>query len=365
MKIKKLVKNNILGIKAYQPGKPIEEVKRKLKLKKVIKLASNENPLGPSPKAVAAIKNNLSSLNRYPDGSGFYLKRTLAKYFKIRPEIIILGNGSDEIIDVIVKTFLKEGEEVLTSEATFLEYSIVTRSNAGKIRTVPLKGFGYDLVGIKKAISPKTKIVFISNPNNPTGTYVNKYELDNFLKSLPKNLIVVLDEAYDEFVSAKDFPNGLSYFRKKNVIVLRTFSKAYGLAGLRIGFGIARSEFINFMERIRQPFNANSLAQAAAIAALTDKTFLRKTKKTIKDGKTYLCNQFKNMGIEFIPTQANFILFKMNKAKYIANRLLKKGIIVRDMRQFGLSNFLRVTAGKKEENRRFVGVLKAVLRRRK
>ena len=366
MNAKKLVKKNILSITAYQPGLPIEEVKRKLGLKNVIKLASNENPLGPSPKVVAAIKRDLININRYPDGSGFYIKRSLAKNFNLKPENIILGNGSDEIIDIIVKTFLKNGEEVLTSKGTFLEYAIATKANAGKIRTVALKNYTYDVDAIKKAVTAKTKIIFIANPNNPTGTYLNKSELNNLIRCLPKKVIVVLDEAYDEFVTAGDFPKGLSYLRSsKNVIVLRTFSKAYGLAGLRIGFGIAKPQFINFMERIRQPFNTNSLAQAAAIAALTDKTFLRKTKKLINIEKRYIYEQFEKMGIEFIPTQANFILFKIVNAKYVVDALLKKGVIVRLMKQFGLNNCLRVTIGTKKENRRFINTLKVILRRGK
>ena len=264
--VEKLIRKSILNLKPYQPGKPIEEVQRELGLKDVIKLASNENPLGASKLAIVAIKKSLSTINRYPESSCFYLKKKMAKGLSVSTDNIIFGNGSDELIDVVMKTFLDGGDEVLTSETTFVEYEIIAKVNNFKVNTVPLTNFKYDLVALKNAINNNTKLIFIANPNNPTGTYVNKTELEVFLKGLPDRVVVVLDEAYNEFVDEKDFTNGLTYINTNNVIVFRTFSKTYGLAGLRLGACIAREGFIKYMQRVRQPFNVNSLAQAAALA---------------------------------------------------------------------------------------------------
>ncbi|MCX5708221.1 MAG: aminotransferase class I/II-fold pyridoxal phosphate-dependent enzyme, partial [Candidatus Omnitrophica bacterium] len=255
-----LIRKNILKLSPYIAGKPIEETKREFKLKKVIKLASNENPLGASPKAVAAVKKAASGINRYPDSNSFYLKRKLASKFDLEPENFVLGNGSDELIDVVIKTFVNEDESILTSQSTFLEYEIISKVNNRKIITVPLKNFKFDLETIKKNINSKTKLVFIANPNNPTGTYVTKLELDKFLKGLSSNVIVVLDEAYDTFIDVKDYPRGIDYIKKNNLIFLQTFSKAYGLSGLRLGSAICDKRLSAFMEKTRQPFNVNLLA---------------------------------------------------------------------------------------------------------
>lgn len=357
-----LVKKSVLNVTPYVGGKPIEETKRQLGLKEVIKLASNENPLGPSPKAIAAIKKNLKTLNRYPDGQGFYLKRKLAKVLNVESDNIILGNGSDELIDIIIKTFVDDDENIITADNTFLEYGIISRINSKKIITVPLKYFKYDLVGIKQRINQKTKLIFVANPNNPTGTYVTKYELDEFLLALPENVILVLDEAYNAFIDVNDYVSGMKYFKQKNVIVLKTFSKAYGLAGLRIGYAVCRKEFSPFMERVRQPFNVNSLAQIAAIASLDDKDFLRKTKKVVSEGRSFLYDALKNLGIAYVPSAANFILIDASRdSATVFKEMLKYGVIVRDMKQYGLQNFIRVTIGTKKENLRFIKVLKKVL----
>ena len=362
MKKMNLIKKSVFNITPYVAGKPIEETKRQLRLKQVIKLASNENPLGASPKAIAAIKKNLSSINRYPDAQGFYLKRKIAKDLRVCPECIVLGNGSDEIIDIIIKTFVEPDENIVTADNTFLEYDIVSKVNAKKISTVPLKYFKYDLGGIIRKINKKTKIVFIANPNNPTGTYVTKCELEDFLKKLPKNVILVLDEAYDVFIDVDDYPFGVNYFNKNNVIVMKTFSKAYGLAGLRVGFALARPEFTCFMERVRQPFNVNLLAQAAAIAALDDKKFLSRTKKNNLEGKKFLCDTLSNLGFAYIPSVANFILIDIGKdCSAVFKDMLKLGLIVRDMKQYGLDNFIRVTIGTRKENEKFIKVLRKVL----
>ncbi len=358
-----MINKNILKITPYQPGKPIEEVKRELGLKEVIKLASNENPLGPSPKAVSAIKKAVFKINRYPEGSCFYLRQALSKKLKLKPGNLIFGNGSDEIIDIIIKAYSLPGDEILTSEATFLEYKIIALQNGRLVTTVPLMDFRYDLAAIKAGITSKTRIIFIANPNNPTGTYLNRREVENFLSGLPEDILVVFDEAYLEFVEKKDFPRALDYaLNRKNVVVLRTFSKIYGLAGLRIGYGIADQECIAYLERCRQPFNVNMLAQEAAVAALSDKEFVNRTKKVVGQGKRYLEQELKRLGLEFIPSQANFILIDLKEDGFkVSKDLLKKGVIVRDMRQYGLNNFIRVTMGLKKENEKFIKELKKII----
>lgn len=358
--MKKLIRKNILNLNPYIAGKPIEETKRELGLREVIKLASNENPLGVSGKAIAAIKKSLPQINRYPDSQGFYLKKRLAGYLNVKPQNIVLGNGSDELIDIIIKTFVEEDENIITADNTFLEYSIVASVNGRKVITVPLKYFKYDLEAIKKKVDSRTKLIFIANPNNPTGTYVTKDEFRDFISGLPGDVLVVLDEAYDAFVDVKDFPKSISYINK-NVIVLKTFSKAYGLAGLRIGYAVVSSEFSSSMEKARQPFNVNSLAQAAAIAALDDEKFLKKTKETVLRGKKYLYQALNRMGIVYVPSTANFILIDTGRdALAVFHNMLEQGVIVRDMKQYGLKNFIRVTIGTKRENEKFIKVLKKV-----
>lgn len=361
-----LVRKNITLIKPYVGGKPIEETKRELGLRKVIKLASNENPLGPSPKAIKAIGKNIKSLNRYPDSNGFYLKQKIARSLKIHPAHIVLGNGSDELIDIIIKTFVAEDETILTSESTFLEYAIISKVNNRKVNTVALKNFTYDLVGLAKAIDKKTKLIFIANPNNPTGTYISKNALRGFLLQLPPQVIVVLDEAYDAFIDVQDYPRSLSLINQRNVIILKTFSKGYGLAGLRIGYALLSKTLASYMEIARQPFNTNLLAQAAAAAALSDKAFLAKTKRTIREGKSYLYKELAKMGADFIPSVTNFILINTKKDSVsVFKSLLREGVIVRDMAAYGLRTYIRVTIGKKEENKEFIRAFRKVLSAKK
>lgn len=360
--MKQLVRKNILNITPYIPGKPIEEVKRQMGLKDIIKLASNENPLGSSPRALSSIRRALSGINRYPDGSSFYFKNALAKKFRLKPANFICGNGSDELIDIIIKTFVSEDEEIITADVTFLEYEIIARINNRNIATVPLRYFKYDLDAIKRRINKKTKLIFISNPNNPTGTYVTSYEVEEFFKGLAGDLIVCFDEAYDLFVDVDDFPKSLTYLGKRNVVILKTFSKSYGLAGLRAGFAISTPEFIQYMDRVRPPFNVNSLAQVAATAALEDKKFLKKTKRLILREKQYFYSCLDRLGIAYIPTVANFIFMDVGRdAVTIFHEMLKFGVIVRDMKQYGLKNFIRVTIGTHKENERFIKVLEKVL----
>lgn len=360
--MKELARKNILDVSPYIAGKPIEETKRQLGLKTVYKLASNENPLGPSPKALEAIKKSLSGINRYPDSQGFYLKRKLARHLNVEPPNLVLGNGSDDLIEIIIKTFVEDDESIITADDTFLEYKIVSGILGRRVVTVPLRYFKYDLESIKKRIDKKTKLVFISNPNNPTGTYVTKYEVEDFMNGLPEDVILVFDEAYDTFIDVDDFPNSLKYVNNENVIILKTFSKAYGLAGLRIGYAIAPPLLASYIERARLPFNVNVLAQAAASAALDDKKFLLKTRKLILAGKDYLYPQLARLGIAYVPSVANFILIDCTRDGFdVFREMLKYGVIVRDMKQYGLKNFIRVTIGTKKENERFIKVLKKVL----
>ena len=357
-----LTRRNILKITPYIAGKPIEETKRELGLNEVIKLASNENPLGPSPKALRAIRAHISEINRYPDSNGFYLKARLAKELDVKPDNIILGNGSDEIIDIIIKTFVEDDENIVTSDATFLEYGIISQVNNRKVFTAPLKNFKYDLSALGRKINKKTKVVFIANPNNPTGTYVNSREFKNFVADLPKGIIVVLDEAYDAFIDVKDFPDSLEFIANGNVIAMKTFSKAYGLAGVRIGYAAACFDLVSSMEKARQPFNVNLLAQVGASAALDDKEFLRRTQSVVWKGKAYICKELDRMRVEYVPSVANFILIDVKKdGVRVFKDMLKQGVIVRDMAQYGLKNFIRVSIGTEKENKRFIEVFKLVM----
>ncbi|MDP8260032.1 MAG: histidinol-phosphate transaminase [Candidatus Gygaella obscura] len=359
------VKKNIRDLKPYIPGKLIEETKRQFSLKQVFKLASNENPLGCSPLVLRVLKKSLVGINRYPDGSCFLLKKALSKNYKIKPSCILLGNGSDELIDIVIKTFVKSNENVISSDTTFLEYEIISKVNGVKFIKVPLNGFKYDLDAIKNKINSKTRVIFIANPNNPTGTYVNSREVALFLKSIPKGIIVVFDEAYIEYVDKKDFPDLLKGF-KSNLIILRTFSKVYGLAGLRLGYAIADKALIDYMNRARQPFNVNQIAQVAGVAALKDKTFIKKTKALVLKQKKFLYVQFDKLEINYIPSVGNFILFKVNMDGLVfVRRMLKKGIIVRDMKQYGLDDYVRVTIGKEKENKIFLKELKKIVKEEK
>ncbi len=372
--MKTLARKNIQNLKPYQPGKPIEELKRELKIKDIIKLASNENPLGPSPKAIKALSGAVSGVNRYPDGSSFYLKRKIAKKFGLSTKNITIGNGSDELIDTVIKTFTEEHDEVLITKPAFLEYSILSKARGVKVKTVAvnlvnpersrgIKDFQYDINAILRAINARTKVIFIGNPDNPTGAYLNKRMLGDFIRACSSNRIVVFDEAYRELVDKKDYANPFKYINKKNIIILRTFSKAYGLAGLRIGYGFANKRIIAAMEKARLPFNVNLLAQKAAEAALDDKTHIIKTKKAVKTGKKFLVKSLEDLGFKIVISPANFILVNCGKksGNEIFKKLLKHGVIVRDMKAYDLSKFFRVNVGTMEENRRFIEALKRVV----
>ncbi len=358
-----LARKEILKVKSYIPGKPIEEVKRELGLRQAIKMASNENALPPSPRAVRAGRKALFSANRYPDGGCFYIKRALANNFKVKEENIIIGNGSDEIIILALRAFLKDKEEVVIAKPTFLIYEIASKIAGAKIKSAPLKKFKADIRGMAGLISKKTKLIFISNPDNPTGSYVTKKEIDFLVSRTPKNAILFFDEAYFEFAKdLRDFPNTMKYLDKRNVIISRTFSKAYSLAGLRIGYAFAGKNIIDCLNRVREPFNVNSIAQAAGLAALNDKNYMEKTLKNVRKGKSFICGELDSLGINYIPSVTNFVLFKIGKkAGIIYKKLLKKGIIVRDMSSWGLGSFLRVTVGTMAENRKFTKTLREVI----
>lgn len=361
--MKNIVSDEIRSLTPYPPGKPIEEVEREYGIKGSIKLASNENPLGPSPKAVEAILKSISNLHRYPDGSCYYLKRKLAEYLKVEPEMLIIGNGSNEIIEFVVKTFMGPGEEAVMGNPSFAVYPIIVRASRGKPIQVPLKGLVHDLDAMSEAVTAKTRLVFVANPNNPTGTIVTGGDLDRFMGKLPDRVIVVIDEAYREYVTDKEFPNSLEYIKKKRyAVILRTFSKIYGLAGLRIGYGIACKDMISYMQKVRQPFNVNSLAQIAADAALEDEEHLRRSIENNKNEMSRLFREMKDLGFECVPSQANFFLIKVGRGRDVYDGLLRRGVIVRPMDSYGLSEYIRVTVGLPEENERFIETLRTVIK---
>ena len=363
--MKNLVRQNLLNIKSYVPGKPIEEVEREIGVKNVIKLASNENCFGPSPMAVAAIRKAMRNVNRYPDSSSFYLKKKLSGVLGVGEDSLIFGNGSDEVICMAMRAFVGDGDEVVIARSTFLIYEIAAQAQNARIKLVPMtRNLKYDLKEMKKAITPRTKMVFIANPDNPTGTYITKKELDEFLHGLPEKLIIFLDEAYFEFAnrSFKDYPNGLDYLKRPGIIVARTFSKVYGLAGLRIGYAVSSPEVISYMERTREPFNINILAQVGALAALDDEAFLKKTIAHVEIEREFLYSAFRKMGLEYVRSATNFVIVNVGRdCKSVFNGLLKEGVIVRDMKAWNLDTFIRVTVGTKAENRKFIAALKKVL----
>ena len=360
-----LANTHILGIAPYEPGKPIEELEREYGVHDAIKLASNENPLPPSERVQQAIIAQLAHLNRYPDGSGFYLRQALAKKHGLTQDQIVLGNGSNELIELAVRTFLKPGDEAIVPHPSFVVYPMIVQAAGGIRVMVMLRDHRLDLEAMARAITPMTKMVFVANPNNPTATIVTADEVEAFMARMPERTIVIFDEAYMEFAMGPDFPNTLEYVRQgRKVIVLRTFSKAASLAGLRVGYGVADADAIALMNRIRQPFNVNSLAQAAALAALEDEPHVQECVRMIDTGRQFLYDEFTALGIRYVPSRANFILVDVGRsASDIYQRLLKEGVIVRPMTPFGMESALRVTVGTPEENRRLVKALKTVLGR--
>lgn len=355
-------KEHIYRIAPYEPGKPIEEVKREFGLTDVIKLASNENPLGPSPLALEAMREHLGDIGYYPDGHCTILREKLSQKLGFSPNCFVFGNGVDELIHFIGLTFLEEGDEMLTVEPSFSRYDASALLNKAVCRKVPLKDFQYDVDALLSAINERTKLIFLANPNNPTGTFLSEEGLKRLLEKAEGKLLV-LDEAYFEFVDAPNFPNSLSFLREgRDIIVLRTFSKIYGLAGLRVGYGVGKEETVMAMEHIREPFNVNYLAQVAAASALDDVEHLKRTQQTVWEGKRYLYQQLEEMGLFYLPSQANFLFLDLKKdSREVFQALLREGVIVRTGDIFGFPSFLRVTIGTREQNERFIRALKKVL----
>ncbi|HTN72924.1 MAG TPA: histidinol-phosphate transaminase [Methylomirabilota bacterium] len=357
------VSEHIRTLVPYAPGKPIEEVEREFGISNSVKLASNENPLGPSPKAISAIREKLSELNFYPDGDCFYLKNGLAKKLGVAPERVIFGNGSNELIELAVRTFMHPGDEAVMAHQAFVVYQLVVQAAGGVRRAVPLRDFTHDLEGIARAITPKTRIVFLANPNNPTGTIYRRSAWEEFLEKVPRGILIIVDEAYFEYVEDPDYPNSLCYHQSgKTVLTLRTFSKLYGLAGLRIGYGVAAKEVIDLMQRVRQPFNVNAPAQWAALAALEDNDHVRKTLDVNRQGLEYLTKEIAKLRLEQVPSQANFILIRVGNGNDVFQQLLLQGVIVRPMGIYEFPEYVRVTVGTMEENRRFIEALKKIVK---
>ena len=362
MKVTDQVPEYIRTLIPYAPGKPIEEVEREIGIFNSIKLASNENPLGPSPLALDAMREKLAQLHLYPDGDCFYLKRGLTAKLNVTPEQLIFGNGSNEIIELAIRTFMRPGDEAVMARQAFVVYKLIVQAMGGISQEVPLRNFTHDLEAIGAAISARTRIVFLANPNNPTGTIFRKAAWENFLKQIRSDVLIIVDEAYFEYVEAADYPNSLDYHEQgKALLTLRTFSKLYGLAGLRIGYGIADKEIISLMHRVRQPFNVNAPSQWGALAALDDREHVRRSLENNRQGLKYLTAEFARLGIEYVPSHANFILLRVGKGEDVFNRLLAQGIIVRPMAGYQFPEYLRVTIGTMDENRKFIdGLRKAV-----
>ena len=358
-----LANEHILGISPYEPGKPIEELEREAGIHDGTKLASNENPLAPSDRVREAIVHALTTLNRYPDGSGYYLRQAIAKRHGVTGDHVVLGNGSNELIELLVRTFLRPGDEAVVPHPSFVVYPMIVQAAGGIRVMVMLKDYRLDLEAMARAMTPSTKMVFIANPNNPTATIVTADEVEAFMSRVPERTIVIFDEAYVEFALGPDFPETLNYVKQgRRVVVLRTFSKATSLAGLRVGYGIADPDAISLMNRIRQPFNVNSLGQVAALAALEDDAHVLECVRMIEAGRHFLYDEFKNLGIRYVPSRANFILVDVGRsAADIYQKLLHQGVIVRPMTPFGMETALRITVGTPEENRKLVKAMKTVL----
>lgn len=357
------VPDYIMSIKPYEPGKPIDALEREYGITNIVKLASNENPVGPSPLAVKAMAEHLSTMNRYPDGSAFRLTTKIAERFNVRYENVIIGNGSDDIIALIAHAFLGSGKEALMPLPSFLMYEISVKTSGGTPVMIPLNGLAIDLDMMAEAVTEKTSVIFLTNPNNPTGTHFTTEDINIFMSKIPEDIIVIMDEAYIEFARDPDIFNSLKKpLSDPRIIALRTFSKAYGLAGFRVGYGIMDSEIASVLHRIRQPFNVNSLAQVAASAALDDHDFLKSGISTMHQGIDDLRKELAEMGIETFPTQANFFLIDVGRdSTKVFKDMLQYGIITRSMKSYGFPSCIRISAGLPEENKAFIAALKKVL----
>jgi histidinol-phosphate aminotransferase len=359
----KLARKGILYLKPYLPGEPIEEVQGKLGLKEIVKLSSNENSSGPSPEAISALEAELENISRYPDPSCTLLRRAMAEKLGVRADMIIVANGCDNIISMIGAAYINEGDEVIMADPTFPVYESVTRIMGGRPVPVKLMNFIHDLDGMAGRIGPKTKLVFLCNPNNPTGTLVPEEALNRFLAALPDHVVLVTDEAYIDYISEKDYPDGISLLGSDlNLITLRTFSKIYGLAGLRIGFAVGRRDLISLLERVREPFTVNRMAQAAALGGLRDEGHVERILRINEEGKAFLYGEFQRLEIDYVPTQANFVFVDFKRdSEGIYHALLKEGVLIRPGSVWGYPTCARITIGAMDENRRFIEKLEGVL----
>lgn len=358
----KNVNPSAVGLTPYAPGKPIEELTRELGITDVIKLASNENPRGPGPLVHQALVEASENLSRYPDGTGYTLKQQLSRGLGVPAEEITLGNGSNDVLDLVARAVLEPGNEVIVSQHAFVVYRLATITCGGQLVVVPARDWGADLDAMLAAITDNTRLIFLANPNNPTGTWVGEGALTDFLAAVPDHVWVVLDEAYFEYVTQADYPDGVA-LRKRfpNLTVTRTFSKIHGLASLRIGYGVSSPLLADLMNRVRQPFNVNSLALAAAVAALLDQEFVTESRNLNQAGMTALTAGLTDLGLDYIPSAANFVTFEVDDAADVYDRLLKTGVIVRPVAEYELPRHLRVTVGTAAENDRFLAALKQVL----
>jgi histidinol-phosphate aminotransferase len=358
-----LANAGIRGLSPYQAGKPIEELQRELGLTKIVKLASNENPLGPGMCALGACAMGVRDLTRYPDANGFELKKAIAERFNLEPAQITLGNGSNDLIDLVARVYLAPGTTSVFSQYGFVCYPIATQACGAQAIITPAKDWGHDLDAMAAAIQADTRIVFIANPNNPTGTWLSRDAIVNFLRRVPEQVIVVLDEAYTEYVEHPDFPNGLELQHEfPNLVVLRTFSKAYGLAALRVGYSVSHPQVADLINRVRPAFNVNSLALAAAKAALNDDDYLQRTVQTNREGMQQIVSGIEQLGLKYIPSVGNFVTVEFaTEAMPIYQKLLHEGVIVRPLQPYQMPNHLRVSIGLAEENAFFLAALQQVL----
>ena len=362
--MKKLIRDNLLKIQPYEPGKPIEVLRRELDLEgEISKLASNENPLGPSPLAIEAIRKSLEEGHLYPDNSCYQLRTRLAEHLEVSPKNLSVGNGTTELILLMGMTFLNPGETFIMSESSFIMGKLVAQVMDSNLIEVPLKNYRHDFETILKSITNDTKIVYLDNPMNPIGTMMTQSEVSKFMEKIPEDIIVAFDEAYYEYVNDEDFPNTIKYIKeKKNVIVLRTFSKLYGLAGFRVGYCIAKEDFIEAIKKASPPFSVNRFAQIGALAALDDKDHIKKTKEINEAGKRLLHEHLDKMSVFYIPSETNFVTLDVKTdANKIAAELQKKGVIVRPLTMYGKPTFLRVTIGTLEQNKRFIETFKQII----
>ncbi|MFN8543346.1 MAG: histidinol-phosphate transaminase [Candidatus Binatia bacterium] len=361
--VRTLVPEWIRTLTPYPPGMPIEELERELGIQGSIKLASNENPLGPSPRALDAIRAALPNVHRYPDGSAFYLKRKLSERLGVATDELVVGNGSNEIIELVARAFLRPRDEAVMADQAFVIYRMVVQAAGGVARIVPLSDFTHDLEALAEAVTPRTRLVFLSNPNNPTGTIFRRPAWETFLQAMHgRQLVVIADDAYAEYVRDPEYPNTITERGDGSVPVvsLRTFSKLYGLAGLRIGYAVAPPAVIEAMGHVRQPFNVNALAQVAAVAALDDREHVERTLAVNDEGMAVLTHALRERGLEYVPSAANFLLVRVGQGKRVYEGLLRQGVIVRPMDAYGFPEHLRVTIGTGAENARFLAALDGV-----